>query len=148
MPDHKDVLTYLVPKSPLSLSREGRFPDTIEVLAQMAWAEQVARLLGYRYCWLCRLTGAAWLIWIVNFFGALSILAIMGLSWSSVIVLTQNIKIVLAAFAAVLFVGAMLYSGIVLLALQIADSCIREIKFRKTSEVIIPEEFRPKSGEK
>jgi hypothetical protein len=38
----------------------------------------------------------------------------------------------------------MLYSGIVLLALQIADSCLKEIKLRKTGAVIIPEEFKRK----
>jgi hypothetical protein len=146
MPDHKDVLTYLIPKSPLSLSREGKFPDTTEVLAQMAWAEQVARLLGHRYCWLCRLTGAAWLIWIVNFFGALSILAVMGCSWADVVVLNQGLKIVLAAVAAVLFVGAMLYSGIVLLALQIADSCTKEIRLRRSGEIKMPEEFKRKEA--
>jgi hypothetical protein len=146
MPDHKDVLAYLVPKSPLSLSREGKFPDYMEVLAQMAWAEQVARLLGYRYCWLCRLTGAAWIIWVINFFGALSILGVMGFSWAKDMPLTPNVKITLAAVGAVLFLGAMLYSGTVLLALQIADSCIKEIKIRKTSELTVPEEFRRKTG--
>jgi hypothetical protein len=144
MPDHKDVLAYLVPKSPLSLSREGKFPDYVEVLAQMAWTEQVARLLGYRYCWLCRLTGAAWVIWIINFFGALLILGVMGFSWVKSSTLTLESRVILAGMASVLFLGAMLYSGIVLLALQIADSCLREIKIRRTSESVIPEEFRRK----
>jgi len=142
MPDIKDVLTYLIPKSPLSLTREGKFPDPLEVLAKMTWQEQVARLLGHRYCWLCRLTGAAWAIWTWNFLGGLAILGVGAAYWIGVVQLTQNTKILLAVILAVLFLGTMLYSGVVLIALQLADSCIRDIAVQRTSEIKIPPEFR------
>jgi hypothetical protein len=138
------VAPLLIP--PALLIHEDKFPDAVKVFERIAHAApNPCAHIGRKYLYLSRITLIVWVLWGIDFSLFVTV-ALLYLFWwenGDFELMGYKAKAVIAACAAVLFIGLMISSTLLRISINLRNVCYELLVERKKSTTA---RRRPEAG--